>query len=114
VLFANIPTRGGISMKNVFVASALATAVTFALAMQTMPARAADAAMEKMMKEADEGMKAGKIEKCYGVNKASKNDCQTATASCAGSSTKDLDKAAFVIVPTGTCGKLASGSLTPG
>jgi len=100
-------------MKNVFVASALAAAVTFALGMQAMPVRAADAAMEKMMKEAGEGMKAGKIEKCYGVNMAAKNDCQTATASCAGSSTKDSDKAAFVIVPTGTCGKLAGGSLTP-
>lgn len=100
-------------MKNVFVASALATAVTFALAMQATPVRAADAAMEKMMKEADAGMKAGKIEKCYGVNLAGKNDCQTATASCAGSSTKDSDKAAFVIVPTGTCGKLAGGNLTP-
>jgi uncharacterized membrane protein len=99
-------------MKNAFVASSLAAAVTLALAMQTMPVRAADPAMEKMMKEAEEGMTAGKIEKCYGVNKAAKNDCQTATASCAGSSTKDFDKAAFVIVPTGTCNKLAGGSLS--
>jgi len=100
-------------MRNVFVASALAAAVTFALAMQGTPVRAASPEMEKMMKEAEEGMKAGKIEKCYGVNLAGKNDCQTATASCAGSSTKDSDKAAFVVVPKGTCGKLAGGSLTP-
>src|SRR5262245_7296410 len=100
-------------MKSAFVASSLAAAVTLALAMPTMPVRAADAAMEQMMKDADAGIKAGKIEKCYGVNLAGKNDCQTATASCAGSSTKDSDKAAFVIVPTGTCGKLAGGSLTP-
>lgn len=100
-------------MKNAFLASSVAAAVTLVLAMQTMPVRAADPAMEKMMKEADEGMKAGKIEKCYGVNKAGKNDCQTATASCAGSSTKDFDKAAFVIVPTGTCTKLGGGSPEP-
>lgn len=100
-------------MKNAFLVSSVAAAVALALAMPTMPTRAASPEMEKMMKEASEGMKAGKIEKCYGVNKASKNDCQTATASCAGSSTKDFDKAAFVIVPTGTCGKLGGGSLKP-
>jgi len=99
-------------MKSAFVASSLAAAVTLALATPTMPVRAADAAMEQMMKDADAGIKAGKIEKCYGVNKAAKNDCQTATASCAGSSTKDFDKAAFVIVPTGTCSKLAGGGLS--
>ncbi|HEX6091990.1 MAG TPA: DUF2282 domain-containing protein, partial [Dongiaceae bacterium] len=28
-------------------------------------------------------------EKCYGIAKAGKNDCQTATHSCAGTSTAD-------------------------
>jgi len=98
-------------MKNAFLASSLAAAVALALATQAMPARAASAEMEKMMKEAAEGMAAGKIEKCYGVAKAGFNDCQTATASCAGSSTKDSDKAAFVVVPKGTCNKLTGGSL---
>jgi uncharacterized membrane protein len=100
-------------MKNAFLASSLAAAVTLAIAMQTAPVGAADPAMEKMMKDAEEGMAAGKIEKCYGVNKSAKNDCQSATASCAGSSTKDFDKSAFVVVPTGTCDKLAGGSLQP-
>ena len=100
-------------MKNAFLASSLAAAVTLALAMQTIPVRAADPAMEKMMKDAGEAMKAGKIEKCYGVAKAGKNDCQTATASCAGSSTTDLDKSAFIMVPKGTCEKLAGGSPKP-
>jgi len=98
-------------MKSAFIASGLAAAVTLALAMQTTPVRAASPEMEKMMKEADQGINAGKIEKCYGVNKAGKNDCQTATASCAGTSTKDFDKAAFVIVPRGTCSKLGGGNL---
>ena len=29
------------------------------------------------------------VEKCYGIAKAGKNDCGTATAQCAGSSTTD-------------------------
>jgi len=55
---------------------------------------------------------AGK-EKCYGVAAAGKNDCQTATSSCAGTSKVDNQKDAFLAVPKGLCGKLAGGSLTP-
>ena len=33
----------------------------------------------------------GENEKCYGIAKAGKNDCQTVTHSCAGTSTKDAD-----------------------
>ena len=51
-------------------------------------------------------------EKCYGVAKAGKNDCAAGTHSCAGQSTKDMDKSSFVEVPAGVCGKLAGGSLT--
>ncbi len=99
-------------MNRMHVSAALATAVTLALAMPSGPARA-DAAMDEMMKQGEMDMKAGKIEKCYGVNVAGKNDCQTATASCAGSATKDFDKSAFIIVPSGTCGKIAGGSPSP-
>lgn len=53
----------------------------------------------------------GKTEKCYGVAKAGKNDCQTATSSCAGSSKKDAQADAWLAVPAGTCGKLVGGSL---
>lgn len=90
----------------------LAAAVALAIA-PGKPASAASPEMEKMMAEAAEAIKAGKIEKCYGVAKAGGNDCQTATASCAGSSTKDGDKAAFIAVPKGTCERLAAGSLNP-
>jgi uncharacterized membrane protein len=51
-------------------------------------------------------------EKCFGVNKAGKNDCAAGTHSCAGQATKDMDKASFVSVPAGVCAKLAGGSLT--
>jgi uncharacterized membrane protein len=52
------------------------------------------------------------MEKCYGVAKAGKNDCAAGTHSCAGQSTKDMDKSSFVELPAGVCGKLAGGSLT--
>jgi len=55
-----------------------------------------------------------KTEKCYGVSKAGKNDCQTATSSCAGTAKKDAQKDAWLSVPAGTCAKLIGGSLTPG
>ena len=50
-------------------------------------------------------------EKCYGVAKAGKNDCQTANSSCAGTSTADDQGDAWVLVPAGLCEKLTGGSL---
>ncbi len=81
-----------VSLAAMFGAAALAIAGT---------AGAADAAKPAM-------------EKCYGVSKAGKNDCAAGTHSCAGQSTKDMDKASFVELPAGVCGKLAGGSLTKG
>ena len=54
-----------------------------------------------------------KFEKCYGVVKAGKNDCQTTTHSCAGSAKQDGAHDSWVYVPTGTCDKLVGGSLEP-
>jgi uncharacterized membrane protein len=52
-------------------------------------------------------------EKCYGVAKAGLNDCQTATHSCAGTATKDMDPASWIYVPSGTCAKIAGGNMQP-
>jgi uncharacterized membrane protein len=52
-------------------------------------------------------------EKCYGVAKAGKNDCKTATAACAGTSKTDAQADAWIYVPAGTCEKIVGGSLTP-
>lgn len=49
-------------------------------------------------------------EKCYGIAKAGKNDCQTANSSCAGTSKKDSQGDAWIYVPAGTCTKLVGGS----
>lgn len=54
-----------------------------------------------------------KMEKCYGIAKAGMNDCQTSTHSCAGSSTKDNQLDAFLLLPQGLCTKITGGSLTP-
>ncbi len=52
-------------------------------------------------------------EKCYGIVKAGKNDCQTNTSACAGQSTADGQPDAWVYVPKGTCEKITDGSLEP-
>jgi uncharacterized membrane protein len=52
-------------------------------------------------------------EKCYGISKAGKNDCQTKMSSCAGTSKANGQKDAWVYVPKGTCDRLVNGSLQP-
>ena len=56
----------------------------------------------------------GNTEKCYGVVKAGKNDCQTSTSSCAGTSKKDAQADAWISVPKGTCEKIAGGKTVAG
>jgi uncharacterized membrane protein len=75
----------------------VATAVAAALSMASVPgpAQAAD------------------DEKCYGVAAAGKNDCKAGAHSCAGHATMASDPASFILVPKGTCEKIAGGSVTP-
>lgn len=56
------------------------------------------------------------MEKCYGVAKAGANDCGSKKAghACAGHATVNNDKNDFVVVPKGTCDKLAGGSTSEG
>ena len=53
----------------------------------------------------------GNMEKCYGVAKAGKNDCQTKHSSCAATSRKDAQADAWLSVPKGTCEKIVGGSI---
>mgnify|MGYP001586797565 CR=1 FL=1 len=53
-----------------------------------------------------------KMEKCFGISKAGKNDCQTSSSACAGTAKKDGQKDAWIYVPQGTCDKIAGASLT--
>jgi uncharacterized membrane protein len=50
-------------------------------------------------------------ERCYGIAKAGKNDCQTANSSCAGTSKRDGQGDAWIYVPAGTCDRIVGGSL---
>jgi len=52
-------------------------------------------------------------EKCYGVVKAGKNDCQTKMSSCAGTSKRDAQADAWIYVPKGACEKVVNGHLQP-
>jgi uncharacterized membrane protein len=82
-----------------------AATVLSAFALSTIAAAAAVAAPVPMP--------AGS-EKCYGIAKASKNDCAAGAHSCAGQSTMNNDKASFVYLPKGACAKIAGGSTTAG
>ncbi len=52
-------------------------------------------------------------EKCYGIAKAGKNDCQTANSSCAGTSKRDSQGDAWIYMPAGACAKVVGASLQP-
>ena len=55
------------------------------------------------------------MEECYGVVKAGQNDCAVASlgTDCAGTSTADRQADAYLLVPKGTCLKIAGGTLAP-
>ena len=50
-----------------------------------------------------------KMEKCAGISKAGKNDCQTSSSACAGTARKDGQKDAWIYVPQGTCDRIVGG-----
>jgi uncharacterized membrane protein len=54
----------------------------------------------------------GDTEKCAGIVKAGKNDCGTSKSACAGTATADRDAEAWILVPTGTCERIAGGKVT--
>ena len=76
------------------IAGAIAGVLALGLAAASQPAAAAD------------------MEKCAGVAKAGKNDCGTAVSSCAGTSKMDHEKHAWILVPKGTCDKIAGSMVT--
>lgn len=52
-------------------------------------------------------------EKCYGVVKAGKNDCQAGAHSCAGQAKANGSGAEWITLPKGTCERIVGGSLKP-
>jgi uncharacterized membrane protein len=83
-------------MSKLMIATAIATLTTGALASSGASAGIVQCAEQ---------------ERCFGVARAGKNDCSTATSACVGSAKQDYQKDAWIYVPKGTCAKLA-GSLS--
>jgi len=98
-------------------ASTLSAAVGLAMGFQMLPASAAEEMgmdMSKMPQVVKDNMAramANKLEKCYGINAVSKNDCAEGVHSCAGQSDKARDPKSFVLLPAGDCNKIAGGKL---
>ena len=86
------------SMRTLVVATSLAAALS------AHTAAAADAKMEKMMKETEQAVAAGTKEKCFGAALAGKNDCAAGPGTtCAGTSKVDYQGNSWTLVPAGTC-----------
>jgi uncharacterized membrane protein len=84
---------------NLFIASAVAAALTMPFVSLAQGGPAPKPKFE--------------AQKCYGVAKAGKNDCQTANSSCAGTSKRDSQGDAWIYMPAGACERLVGGSLQP-
>jgi uncharacterized membrane protein len=83
--------------RRLIIASAVATALSLSLSSTAQSGPAPKPKFE--------------AERCYGVAKAGQNDCQTANASCAGTSKRDGQGDAWIYVPAGTCDRIVGGSL---
>jgi len=93
--------------------STLAAALGLALAAAALPAQSQGMDMSKapqVVKDNMMRMTAHKLEKCYGINVAGKNDCAEGAHSCAGQSTQARDTKSFVLLPAGDCSKIQGGS----
>ncbi len=93
--------------------SVFSSALGLALAMQALPAQAQQPMqdMPQVVKDNMARMQANKLEKCYGINAAAKNDCAEGAHSCAGQATQARDGKSFVLLPAGDCGKIQGGKL---
>jgi uncharacterized membrane protein len=101
--------------RYVLAASTLSAAVGLALAIQAAPGQAQAkmdlSKMPQIVKDNMARMEKNKLQKCYGINAAAKNDCAEGAHSCAGQATKPRDPISFVLLPAGDCGKIQGGKL---
>jgi len=52
-------------------------------------------------------------EKCYGIAKSRQNQCGTKSHMCATLSKQEKDPEAWILLPKGTCDKIAGSSTSP-
>ena len=102
--------------RYVLAASTLSSALGLAFAMQAAPASAQGmkdmSKAPQIVKDNMARMEKNKLEKCYGINVAGKNDCAEGTHSCAGQSTQARETKSFVLLPAGDCAKIQGGKTT--
>jgi uncharacterized membrane protein len=102
---------------QVMAGSALSTALGLVMAAATLPAQSQGMDMgnaPQVVKDNMARMAKNKLEKCYGINAAGRNDCAEGAHSCAGQSTQAHDPKSFVLLPAGDCSKIAGGSTKSG
>ena len=103
--------------KQLLAASTLSSAIGLALALQALPAQAQEmkdmSKMPQAVKDNMARMEKDKLEKCYGINAVSRNDCAEGAHSCAGQATQARDAKSFVLLPAGDCSKIQGGKLKP-
>src|SRR5260370_20769340 len=99
--------------RRMLVASTLTTAVGLALAMQA-PVVHAQGMKDppQVVKDNMAKMAKNKLEKCYGINAAAKNDCAEGAHSCAGQATQARDAKSFVLLPAGGWGEIQGRKTT--
>ncbi|MGU2419712.1 BufA1 family periplasmic bufferin-type metallophore [Burkholderia cenocepacia] len=101
--------------KSALTISSLSAAVGIALAMQAVPGQAQEmkdmGSMPQVVKDNMARMQKDKLEKCYGINAVSKNDCAGGAHSCSGQATQARDTKSFVLLPAGDCSKIQGGQL---
>ena len=89
--------------------------MTFNSKFATLTAVAGAIATTAMLSMANAGPASAptyKFEKCYGIAKAGHNDCASqGNNSCAGTSKRDNERAAWIFVPAGTCSKIVGGNM---
>lgn len=89
------------SDKNIARKALLSTGIAVALGVTAAGLSAAVSAQDNM---GDKKMDDAKMEKCYGIALAGKNDCAAGPGtSCAGTSVIDYQSNAWKSVPAGTC-----------
>jgi uncharacterized membrane protein len=99
--------------RQVMAGTALSAALGLVMAAAALPAQSQGMEMSKapqVVKDNMARMAKNKLEKCYGINVAGKNDCAEGAHSCAGQSTQARDPKSFVLLPAGDCSKIAGGS----
>jgi len=96
-------------MNRMTAITALSSAIGLAVALSA-PLPAASAEMPQIVKDNMARMAKDHLEKCYGINAVSKNDCAEGAHSCAGQATKARDTKSFVLLPAGACAKIAGGN----